>query len=128
MGDTREVYWNLHRDVFSVRGTKTGRVVSHNDHILLRNAKFVVRPSGRARVLKEGRKNVHAFVRGEECSQSADYIDFSKRDKMSRVATYNPYKYDSFVDKKSEESLDKLYDVLLCKDNNGKPKIFYKEV
>jgi len=51
----------------------------------------VVRQGGRQRVLREGKKNVHAFVRGE-----ATY--FSKYDcpTLDNVG-YNPYKYDSFV-------------------------------
>tara|TARA_B100001094_G_scaffold199669_1_gene193758 strand:+ start:839 stop:1111 length:273 start_codon:yes stop_codon:yes gene_type:complete len=51
----------------------------------------VVRQGGRQRVLREGKKNVHAFVRGE-----ATY--FSEKDcpTLDNVG-YNPYKYDSFI-------------------------------
>ncbi len=41
-----------------------GRVVGHSPMILLTDCRFVVRPAGHARVLREGRKNVHAFVVG----------------------------------------------------------------
>lgn len=41
-----------------------GRVVRRVSSILLRDARFVVREGGRQRALKEGRKNVHAFVVG----------------------------------------------------------------
>lgn len=58
-----EVYWNLHKRLFSVR--KGGKVVEHAERVILTGASFDVQPSGRARVLESGRKNVHAFVRGE---------------------------------------------------------------
>ena len=65
-GDKIEVYRNLHRDCFSVR--HKGKVVGYlhdNEQLALTNVKFVVQPAGRAKVLRENKKNVHAFVRGE---------------------------------------------------------------
>jgi len=86
-----EVYFNLHKHVFSVRSARSGRVILHTDRVHIRNPEFVVRQGGRQRVLREGKKNVHAFVRGE-----ATY--FSEKDcpTLDNVM-YNPYKYDSFV-------------------------------
>ena len=54
------IYWNLHRNVYSVR--LRGRVVAHCENILATNVTFQVSEPGRQRVLKERRKNVHAFV------------------------------------------------------------------
>jgi len=54
----------------------------------------VVRKAGRERVLREGKKNVHAFVRGEAThfdDFDADYLDYT-------LVSYNPYKHDTFVD------------------------------
>jgi hypothetical protein len=59
-----EVYWNLHKDVFSVRDRKTGLVIGHCDEVRLSKVKFHVNQGGRERVLRERKKNVHAFVRG----------------------------------------------------------------
>ena len=59
-----EVYFNLHKHVFSVRSARSGRVILHTDRVHIRNPEFVVRQGGRQRVLKERKKNVHAFVRG----------------------------------------------------------------
>ena len=86
-----EVYFNLHKHLFSVRSARSGRVILHTDRVHIHNPEFVVRQGGRQRVLREGKKNVHAFVRGE-----ATY--FSKYDcpTLDNVG-YNPYKYDSFV-------------------------------
>ena len=83
-----EVYYNLHKKCLSVR--KRGLVVDHVNSILLKNARFVVQPAGRKRVLKEKRKNVHAFVRGER-------VAVASFDGKSERITYNPYKYKSFV-------------------------------
>ncbi len=85
------VYFNLHKKVWSVRDVKTGRVVNHTNFIILKDAKFKVSAAGRARVLKEKRKNVHAGVQGEIVEQ----IDIERA--QSTKVTYNPYKYKSFV-------------------------------
>jgi len=60
-----EVYWNLSRNCWSIRDVATGRIHAHADKVSVRGAQFVVQPAGRARVLRERKKNVHAFVRGE---------------------------------------------------------------
>jgi len=89
-----EVYFNLHKHVFSVRQCSTGRVILHTDKVHIRDPEFVVRKSGRDRVLREGKKNVHAFVRGEISyfpDFDPDYLGYS-------LVAYNPYKYDTFVD------------------------------
>jgi len=83
-----EVYYNLHKKCLSVR--RKGIVIDHVNSILLKNARFVVQPAGRKRVLKEKRKNVHAFVRGER-------VAVASFDGRSERITYNPYKYKSFV-------------------------------
>ena len=92
-GDRIEVYRNLHKDCFSIR--KNGRVVRYiyNDEQLhLHNVKFAVQPAGRAKVLREGRKNVHAFVRG---LYSGDLAQEPMR-AWQAVAHYNPYKHGYF--------------------------------
>lgn len=59
-----EIYRNLNkRGVwFSVR--QRGKVVGHVQNITLMAVTFVVNQTGRDRCLREGRKNVHAWVRG----------------------------------------------------------------
>ena len=91
-----EVYRNLHKNCWSIRDTKTGRVIEHTDSVHIKNAKLVVRKSGREKVLREKRKNVHAFVRGtiESCSSW-----------HTEQIAYNPYKYDSFVLVESKEPI-----------------------
>ena len=86
-----EVYRNLHKNCWSVRNPSTGKVIYHADYIGIKNAKLVVRPGGRAKVLREGRKNVHAFVRGEEMILQV------KIQPVTNQISYNPYKNESFI-------------------------------
>ena len=81
-----KVYWNLHRKCYSVQ--QKGLVVGHAENIALKNVTFKVNESGRQRVLKERRKNVHAFVTGLLDDSSNRYWDVK--------VVYNPYKYNSF--------------------------------
>jgi len=88
-----EVYFNLHKYTWSVRQCSTGRVILHTDKVHIRDPKFVVRKAGRERVLREGKKNVHAFVRGDITyfdDFDPDYLDYT-------LVSYNPYKFDTFV-------------------------------
>lgn len=115
-----KVYWNLHKKCFSVQ--HKGRVIEYTDHIILVNAEFKVSQSGRARVLREQRKNVHAFVAGEYCG---DLLD-SRYCQPIKVS-YNPYKNDSFVDSQGNK-ITKAKQVVLQSffDENyyRKPQVF----
>jgi hypothetical protein len=102
-----EVYWNLHKDTYSVRalsGPERGRVVDHSRVVNLKDVKFAVQPAGRKKVLKEKVKNVHAFVRGKrfkwnEVDPEVTFKTFEEllKDKDWVEVTYNPYKFESFV-------------------------------
>lgn len=84
------VYWNLHKQCFSVR--QGGLVVGHVPTMLmLRDVDFVVNAKGRDRVRRERRKNVHAYVRG--------YVDLADEGITdARPVTYNPYINATFVE------------------------------
>ena len=115
-----EVYFNLHQKLFSVRDCKTGRVFAHSKYVTIRDPKFVVRQSGRNRVLQERKKNVHAFVRGE----LEDLFHHGLDDLVEAVVdgipvTYNPYKYSSFVVKDTEQPIDKAKMAVLSKTDRG---------
>lgn len=90
---TVEVYRNLRKKCYSIRSTLTGRVVGHSNNIGVVNAKFVVRPAGREKVRREKRKNVHAFIKGQQCYAPRT---MGPADTWKKVS-YNPYKNDSFV-------------------------------
>lgn len=77
-----EVYRCLHRKghVFSIR--QGGQVKAHTETITLSSVEMVVSEKGRCRVLKEQRRNVHAFLRGYICEGGEDTLEELK---------YNPY-------------------------------------
>lgn len=85
-----EVYFNLHKRLFSVR--ESGRVIAHLPFIVLRDCTFAVQPAGLRRVRETGVKNVHAFVRGawDRNPDTPFYIATAER------VRYNPYISDTF--------------------------------
>jgi hypothetical protein len=87
------VYKNLHQDCWSIR--QDGLVKAHATEVNLWDCAFQVNAKGRQKVLEEQRKNVHAGIKG--------YIDELHLSLPNPIeVTYNPYKYDSFVDKDTE--------------------------
>ncbi len=131
--DRVKVYYNLQKDCLSVIDAETGLLYCHAHRVELHNAKFRVQLAGRNRVVKEKRKNVHAYIVGDchdigEVSKERHRLVRGKVEKYEicqckgtmwceecipesaeqfRHATYNPYKYDTFVDDVSGESLFK---------------------
>ena len=109
-----KVYWNLHRHCYSIH--QAGLVVAHADTVELRDVTFKVSEAGRQRVLKERKKNVHAFVTG--------YLDESYNDRFWDVKiVYNPYLYTSFrlwTDNSVEVRSSKA---VLLRKRNGKGEI-----
>lgn len=110
-GNKVDVYRNLHKDCYSIKSRESdtyGEVVDHCDRVCIEDAEFVVRESGRDRVRSSGRKNVHAFVRG---------VVSDRMDVVGVDVTYDPFEYDSFVVKHSEEPIRRAERVLL--DESG---------
>jgi hypothetical protein len=103
LGKRVMVHYNLHKHTFSV--THKNLVILHADYVKLSDVEFRVRPGGKDRVRQEKSKNVHAFVIGN----LVDYCEFPcnnlPEDSLGNVVTYNPYKYDSFVYKDTEEPI-----------------------
>ena len=88
-----EVYRNLHKNCWSVR--QRGIVRFHCNKINLRDCVFVVQPAGHAKVVREKKKNVHAFVRGYLHDDTKPYATSPF---MWDDIYYNPYKASTFVD------------------------------
>jgi hypothetical protein len=97
-GQMVKVYFNLHKKMFSIKDVKTGLVVGHSDQVGLKDATFKVSQAGRERVLREKKKNVHAFVIGSLESLSCFDIESSINDFDMSPAYYNPYKTETFID------------------------------
>ena len=88
-----KVYKNLTKDTWSIQDYKTRKVVGYSEDIRLENAKFVVSEKTRQRVIKEGKKYVHAFVVGD----LVDTIDkYWKLTELYETVRYNPYMFDFF--------------------------------
>jgi len=108
MYDIAECYRNNHTKNISVR--VSGKVVSRDVGAFILDAQYIVRESGRQKVLEEGRKNVHAFVRGNYIT---NWINphhslgpFALWNEWE-MAEYNPYIYETFVDKSTKEPIFK---------------------
>jgi len=92
-----KVYYNLHKKCLSVQ--QAGKVRCHTNYICMKDCEFKVSQAGRQRVLKEKKKNVHAFVIGY--LTAPEVLDtFCPSFEEGCDVTYNPYKYNSFIDKK----------------------------
>lgn len=113
------VYYNLHKHTFSV--TYKSKVIIHADYVKLGDVEFRVRQGGRERVVREKSKNVHSFVIGT----LMDYCEFPCKnlpeEPNNNIVTYNPYKYDSFVYKGTDEPIYGASEVEMI---NLKNKIF----
>jgi hypothetical protein len=85
------IYRNLRTGGFSVK--YRGRVIEHlNGPTIVMGAVFKVNELGRQRVIKEGQKNVHAYVVCDNYQTCPKY----SVDKINKI-TYNPYKSSSFM-------------------------------
>ena len=116
-----EVYYNLHKKIFSVR--HAGRVWFHTNVLTLRNCKFAVQPAGRAKVLKEKKKNVHAFIRGFFV-RGDDHTNH--RMLHAQQAMYNPYKTSTFVNVNSGEPVYEA-DIVYLNNCWPRPEIYYEK-
>ena len=98
-GDRVEGYRNLHNGTHSIR--RNGKVVKHLQHwqsIFLKDVKFAVQPAGREKVRREGKKNVHAFIRGTYLAPSTfPHTTSEFKSKCTEWVTYNPYQNDHFT-------------------------------
>ena len=94
------VYWNLHKDVWSVRSCKSGLVIDHKPHMTIKDGYFSIWISGQKRVREEGKKNVHAFAVGyivENNDNNFNPIDWDR-------VKYNPYTDDYFMHQGMDEN------------------------
>lgn len=73
---------------------KTRRVIRHNDRLLLSSVMLCVSQAGRARVLRDKAKNVHAYAIGE--------LEELNNSGMELVqVSYDPYRFGYFFEKSS---------------------------
>ena len=96
------VYRNLHKNCWSVR--QNGLIVQHTKEVSLKDVRFLVGQTGRKKVLKEKRKNVHAGISGYLMGFRESHKDINVPRSPaaaffpnSAQVVYNPYKYKTFV-------------------------------
>lgn len=107
------IYKNLHNGLFSVK--QGGLVVAHIDSVLLANVSFKVSESGRNRVIKEQKKNVHAFIVGYILNVNSTPLSLLKRS-----ISYNPYKYNYFYFKDdNSKALLNSNNLVYCDSKKG---------
>lgn len=114
------VYWNLHKHTWSIRalqGPDKGRVIKHSDRVDLLNVWCSVSESGRQRVLRDGRKNVHAGLVGQLQEEPVKGV--------GSKATYNPYKGPTFVrfTKDGVRPVSGAKAAQMVKGDNGEPVV-----
>lgn len=104
-------YRNLNKPgvTWSVVNSYTGLVDQYANTVMLKDVQFKVSKSGQARVRREKRKNVHAFVLGSIITSLPNDL------KLFR-ATYNPYKDDGFRLIDGGATLTNAKYALLCED------------
>ena len=123
------VYFNLHKKCYSIlskSGSTKGKVVAHAERVAVLDPVFKVSEKGRQKVIKEKCKNVHAGVVGElnmfdgvptrwgsEVGLEGTTITPNENPEQHNWVglTYNPYKFESFVDK---NTLDPVDDALIA--------------
>ena len=103
-----EVYRNLHKKCYSVRFN--GKVIKHIDSLIINNPTFAVQPAGNRKVRETGRKNVHAFIRGD---WDDSYREFSAFNTLPYAISYNPYEHTTFINRHNGEPIYKADCALL---------------
>lgn len=101
------VYYNLHKKCWSIK--HKNKVIGYADTVLLKDCSFQVSETGRKRVLRERKKNVHAGVTGTLVA--SDVV----RRKYKTCVTYNPYKRGSFYEVDSKKKVLQSKETYLAK-------------
>jgi len=112
IGETVRIYRNLNNGQMSIQKKieKSWKVIAHVKDIVLENAIFYVSETGRQRVIRDKRKNVHAWSEAKVVGES-----IVKTSTLDRVH-YCPYRQSHFTREGSDSRLDKA-DLLIVIDN-----------
>ena len=97
------IYRNLNNGTMSIQQKidKSWKVTGHVTACVVKDVRFVISESGRQRVIRDGRKNVHAYGEGILLGEADDdiYAPYS--------LAYNPYTDASFLDRNSRRSIER---------------------
>lgn len=110
------IYRNLNKGNFSIQSylkdKKGYRVTDRANTIIMENCTFKIYNSGRQRVIKEKRKNVHAYIEAVSYNHLKGDLDVNN----FREIYYNPYTCSSFIYKDTGEYLKKVSKILAYKN------------
>ncbi len=126
--DGVDVYFNLHKRVWSCKSRKTGRVTHHAPVVVTGyGATMVVQEAGRKRVLEEGRKNVHAFARmphGECYDKPDDWLSYAEGLNGAVRISYNPYKAGYFYHIDTQEPVTDVKSLIMVAPVDCAPQVW----
>lgn len=108
------VYYNLNKNVWSVQHYIAGkgwRVREHLSSLILENVTFQVSEAGRQRVIREKRKNVHAYAIGTLVERNGEGYSGHLP-----CASYNPYKGNHFFNTNTGERVDYTMQAIFTQD------------
>lgn len=113
-GSPVRVYRNLlnHRISVQAKIDKRWKVVGHVTELAIANVSFTIRESGRKRVLRDKRKNVHAWAEGILIGDR----NIPRKIPIDIPLLYNPYTMDKFLDKRSHRIIETA-DYLVVRSN-----------
>lgn len=122
-----DVYFDLHRKVWSCKSRKSGLVVNKGRAVIApHGATFVVREAGRQRVLAEKAKNVHAFARidvGTVCKTGRGWERFLSDVEGLREISYNPYRAGYFYAKDTGEPVHSVRSLIMLALPDTPPRV-----
>ena len=84
---------------------QSGKLLASARQVRLSGVEFLVRESGRKRMLERRRRNVHAYAVG----RLVDFVHPDDARNLDQIAGrgvfYNPYRFSSFVDNETREPI-----------------------
>ena len=126
--DGVDVYFNLHRKVWSCKSRKTGRVVSHALVVVAPyGAAMVVQEAGRQRVLAEKAKNVHAYIRldhGETFEDVEGWHAYAQNMRNAVRVSYNPYRAGYFYRVDTQEPVESVKSLVMVALPERPPEVW----
>lgn len=108
-GQKVHVYRNLHKQGYSVRDAKTGKVLGHCDSILISDCSFYINQNKRAEIANGANRMVHAWIIGH-----FEAADIEKPSQFERMIYFNPKKTKQFVDTTTDLAVDRA-DEVFCR-------------
>ena len=112
-----KIYFNLHKKCYSIQAwdqDKRGwRLYEHAFAVHVKDAKMQVNEKGRQRVIREKRKNVHAFIVAPFAEKISKKKGNGPNRRMKSICKYNPYKAGYFHNSKTLKPIRSVEEAIL---------------